>query len=159
MTCAPSKELCALWIAKDPMLLHADSEDWPSWMDAQADLSLCWGQWSFCWFCHAPAQIHSQQWLKDWMQFRCNFNHARAWQNQQNDRPHTKDSDQPGYLPSPLWVAKDWELSHTYTKDWSDCADVQVDLSLLDAQVNLPWLSCWFCQAQVHFYYYKSRDT
>ena len=26
-------------------------------LDAQADLGLCWAQRSFCWFCHAPAQV------------------------------------------------------------------------------------------------------
>ena len=30
------------WVAKDPSFLHADSEDWSDWADAQADLSLCW---------------------------------------------------------------------------------------------------------------------
>ena len=27
------------------------------WVDAQADLSLCWAHMSFCWFYHARAQI------------------------------------------------------------------------------------------------------
>ena len=54
--CAPSEDsdqpghlpsliessLCAQWVAKDPMLLHADSEDWSDWADAKADLSLRW---------------------------------------------------------------------------------------------------------------------
>ena len=31
--------LCAQWVAKDPSFLHADSEDWSDWADAQADLS------------------------------------------------------------------------------------------------------------------------
>ena len=30
------------WVAKDPSFLHADSEDWSDWADAQADLSLRW---------------------------------------------------------------------------------------------------------------------
>ena len=34
--------LCAQWVAKDPSFLHADSEDWSDWTDAQADLSLRW---------------------------------------------------------------------------------------------------------------------
>ena len=33
---------CAQWVAKDPRFLHADSEDWSDWADAQADLSLRW---------------------------------------------------------------------------------------------------------------------
>ena len=28
--------LCAQWVAKDPSFLHADSEDWSDWEDAQA---------------------------------------------------------------------------------------------------------------------------
>ena len=28
--------LCAQWVAKDPSFLHADREDWSSWVDAQA---------------------------------------------------------------------------------------------------------------------------
>ena len=55
MACASSEEirlgtcpvwseflLCAQWVAKDPNFLHADSEDWSVWADAQADLSLRW---------------------------------------------------------------------------------------------------------------------
>ena len=34
--------LCAQWVAKEPRFLHADSEDWSDWADAQADLSLRW---------------------------------------------------------------------------------------------------------------------
>ena len=34
--------LCAQCVAKDPSLLHADSEDLSDWADAQADLSLRW---------------------------------------------------------------------------------------------------------------------
>ena len=34
--------LCAQWVVKDPSFLHADSEDWSDWADAQDDLSLRW---------------------------------------------------------------------------------------------------------------------
>ena len=57
--------LCAQWVAKDPRFLHADSEDWSDGAAAQADLSLCWAQWSFCWFCHEAAHF----WLVDWFRF------------------------------------------------------------------------------------------
>ena len=40
--------LCAQWVAKDPSFLHADSEDWSDWADAQADLSLRWAHMPFC---------------------------------------------------------------------------------------------------------------
>ena len=29
--------LCTQWVAQDPSFLHADSEDWSDWVDAQAD--------------------------------------------------------------------------------------------------------------------------
>ena len=35
--------------------LHADSEDWSDWADAQADLSLRWAHMPFCRFCRALA--------------------------------------------------------------------------------------------------------
>ena len=70
--CAPSKDsdqpgqssLCTHWVAKDPSFLHADSEDWSDWVDAQADLSLRWAHMPFCWFCHEVAQfmIKSLSW-------------------------------------------------------------------------------------------------
>ena len=49
--------LCAQWVAKGPSFLHAESEDWSDWADAQADLSLRWAHMPFCWFCHVAAQI------------------------------------------------------------------------------------------------------
>ena len=42
--------LCAQWIAQDPRFLHADNKDWSDWADAQAVLSLCMAQISFCFF-------------------------------------------------------------------------------------------------------------
>ena len=38
----------------DPLI--AQRRSWSDWVDAQADLSLCKAQMSFCWFCRAPAQ-------------------------------------------------------------------------------------------------------
>ena len=56
--------LCAQWIAKDPRFLHADSEDWSDWVDAQVDPSLRWAHRSFCWFCLTAANIScSTEWL------------------------------------------------------------------------------------------------
>ena len=49
--------LCAQWVAKDPSFLHADSEDWSDWADAQADLSLHWVHMPFCWICHEAAHF------------------------------------------------------------------------------------------------------
>ena len=42
--------LCAQWVAKDRRFLHADSEDWSDWADAQADLSLHWTHTHFVGF-------------------------------------------------------------------------------------------------------------
>ena len=42
--------LCTQWVAKDPSFLHTDSEDWPDWADAQADLSLHWAHTHFVGF-------------------------------------------------------------------------------------------------------------
>ena len=71
MTCTPSEDsdqislcpvwpessLCAHWVTKNPRFLHADSEDWSDWADAQADLNLCWAHRLFCWFCHAVVHL------------------------------------------------------------------------------------------------------
>ena len=54
--------LCAQWVAKDPMFLHADSED-----SDQTGRSGCpgWSECSlyahpFCWFCHVAAHVFFQ---------------------------------------------------------------------------------------------------
>ena len=44
--------LWAQWVTKDPSFLHANSEDWSDWGDAQANLSIRWAHMRFCWFCH-----------------------------------------------------------------------------------------------------------
>ena len=49
--------LRAQWVAMDPSFLHAGSKDWSDWVDAQADLSLCWVHMSFCWFWHEVAHL------------------------------------------------------------------------------------------------------
>ena len=45
--------LCALWVAKDPSFLHADSED--SNQTGRMLRLICprWAHMPFCWFCHA----------------------------------------------------------------------------------------------------------
>ena len=48
------------WVAKGPMLLHVDSEDWSDWVDTQADLSLRWAHSHFVGFCHVAAHIFSK---------------------------------------------------------------------------------------------------
>ena len=44
---------CSHGETSDP--LSAQRTSWSDWVDAQADLSLCKAQMSFCWFCRAPA--------------------------------------------------------------------------------------------------------
>ena len=46
----------AQWVAKDPSVLHADSED-SDQPGAQADLSLRWAHMPFYWFCHEVAHL------------------------------------------------------------------------------------------------------
>ena len=48
-TVQSESSLCALRIAKNPRLLHMDSEDWSACVDAQADPNLRWAHRSFCW--------------------------------------------------------------------------------------------------------------
>ena len=57
MSCVPSEKssLCAQWVTKDPMFLHADSEDWA---DSLADLSLRWAYRRFYWFSHVAAHVY-----------------------------------------------------------------------------------------------------
>ena len=42
--------LSAQWVAKDTSFLHADSDDWSDWADAQADLSHRWAHSHFVGF-------------------------------------------------------------------------------------------------------------
>ena len=61
----PQSLMCAQWVPQDPLLLHADSEDFDQNGDAQADLSLRWAQMSSCWFCRAAAHISDPtEWLR-----------------------------------------------------------------------------------------------
>ena len=59
-TCAViQSSLCAQWVAKGPMFLHADSEDSDrtGQMHTQADRSLRWTHTHFVAFCHVAAQM------------------------------------------------------------------------------------------------------
>ena len=48
------KRLRSASVAKDPVFLHADSEDWSDWVDAQADLSLRLAHTPFVGFVMSP---------------------------------------------------------------------------------------------------------
>ena len=72
MACAPSKDsdqpghppslirvfavrMKKGWVLSYP--LSAQQRLWSDWVDAQADLSLCWAHMPLCWFCRQVAQI------------------------------------------------------------------------------------------------------
>ena len=69
--CNQRKDLCTQWIHRLAWAVRmkkmwvlkathwAQSEDWSDWVDDQADLRFRWNHRSFCWFCHASAQIVS----------------------------------------------------------------------------------------------------
>ena len=55
--------LCALWVAKDAMLLQADSEDSDQTGQMPRLIWVFTRHTSFCWFCHALAQLSFIQFL------------------------------------------------------------------------------------------------
>ena len=117
--------LFAQWVAKDPSFLHAESEDWSDWADAQSDLSLRWAHMPVCWFCHEAAHsflffshllyrfiVKNVNWFA-FGQFTLNFVilyslyvihsmsiWAASWQIQKNDCAPSENSDQPGHPPN-----------------------------------------------------------
>ena len=44
--------------AKDLRFLQSDSQDWSGWVDAQADLRLCYAHTSFYWFYHSLTHFY-----------------------------------------------------------------------------------------------------
>ena len=58
------QSLRCTWIAKDPSLLHADSEDSDQTGRCQGWSESSLGAHSFCWFCHVAA--HLSQLLRLW---------------------------------------------------------------------------------------------
>ena len=87
--------------------------------------TLSWYDWKIVESDVKPEQTTTTKW-------------AASWQNQQNDGAPSKDSDQPGHLPSLIRVfavrmKKAWVLSYPLSSQqrlWSDWADAQADLSL-----------------------------
>ena len=45
------------WVLSYPLI--SQRRLWSDWADAQADLCLRWAHISFCWFCHAAAQMNN----------------------------------------------------------------------------------------------------
>ena len=53
-----SESSLSAWRKLGSLATHwAHSELWSDWVDAQADLSLCWVHMPFCWFCHEVAHF------------------------------------------------------------------------------------------------------
>ena len=53
-----SQSSLSAWRKLGSLATHwAHSEDWSDWMDAQADLSLCWAHMSVCWLCQKAAHM------------------------------------------------------------------------------------------------------
>ena len=83
--------LCAQWVAKYPSFLHADSEDWSDWTDAQADLSLCWAHTHFVGFvmrrltCNWGPHIEFSAYFSFvWVNFT--YDKSSVWYGQQQNR-------------------------------------------------------------------------
>ena len=50
------------WVLSYP--LSAQQKLWSDWVDAHADLSLRWVHMSFCWLCHALAQMFNDKFVR-----------------------------------------------------------------------------------------------
>ena len=87
---------------------------------------------------------------------------AASWRSQQNNYAPSEDSDQPGHLPSLIWVfavrfigSEGPTLSSCgQRRPWLDWTDAQADLSLRWAHMPL----CWFCHEVAHFTFYYSSS-
>ena len=128
---------------------------WTDWADAQADLSLCWGHISFCWFCFVT---HLKTKNTFWWQLTSTdlssitdrrwkivislgtvrpLHTSRLMTKPKNECAPSEDSDQFGHSPSLIRVfavpmKKAWVLSYSLSAQqrlWSDWANAQADLS------------------------------
>ena len=143
--------LCPIWVAKDPFLLQADSEDWSEW---------------------AAAQIHLTAFAGCTGHFVCSVVLWLIWSLPRTDKtkwsPHDKTNqmacapskDQRGHPPSLIRVfavrmKKAWVLSYPLSAQrrlirldgclgWSE--------SLLGAQSF-----CWFCHEAAQMFAWQSR--
>ena len=128
--------LCTQWVAKDPRFLHMDSED----SDQTGQMPRLWvfaGCTSFCWFCHAQAQIS-------------------YYYMSQNMTKATKWPECPGVTQMILGihpVSSVFAVDHnkvliirypksTQQRLWSDWVDAQADEFPLGAQVIFLWFCC-----------------
>ena len=122
--------LFAQWVATK---LHADSEDWSDWVDAQADLSLCWVHMPFCWFCHEAAHIEKktqkktqQKWGKSrdsYVSPHCTVNYRKTpknWDTRKNCCSHPKIWTK--WLYCRIMHPKSTDGMANSVDPWSDCS-------------------------------------
>ena len=126
------------WILSYPLSVHLRL--WLDWADSQADLSFCWAQRSFWWFCHAAGKLKSYMYdriqpfwdledppptppiayteIPDFFSTHQSRNFLQLWKNKKN---LTKDSENTkgGFLVLYYWIlsfSKPWFffLSQTF---------------------------------------------
>ena len=130
----------------------------PGWSESSL------GAQSFCCFCHEVAHIINVcLWFSDSFFTKCigyNTNYwcnyigksdghqykwAATWQNQQSECAPSKDSDQPGHLPSLIRVFA-VRLMGSYRPKLSSCGQRRLWSDWVDAQadLNLRWAHTYF---------------
>ena len=128
------------WVAKDPRSLHADSEDWSDWADAQAYLSLRWAHTHFVGFVMSRLRFPSPVTVSKWR-----FSKLMARQTIKMTCGPSEDSDPPGH-PSSLIrlfavrLKKHWALDYP----WAQNEDI-------DQTGRLPRLIWVFAARTCHF--------
>ena len=173
--------LCAQWVAKDPRFLHADSNNsdqigqMPRLIWVYAGCTGHFVGFVMLWLhffpvskeeletlaitCHRICVVSSKKVLTEW----------QAWNELPHDKTNrltcapSKDSDQPGHLPSLIRVFADhmkkhWTLNYLLSVQWrlwSDWGDAQVDLSLRWAHMSF----CWFCRSAAHMCSVSSKNV
>ena len=108
------------WVQGYPLSIQ--QRFWSDWVDAQADLSLCWVHRSSCWFCHALAQLYYNTWTqfsvlvhKKWALLRENLSSGFFYQGRHklacagtevSHRLEISDIETGGIILSKQWTTK-----------------------------------------------------
>ena len=104
--------MCAQWVAQDPSFLHADSEDWSDWADAQADLSLRWvSEDSFCWFLSRGGSFSNSQLSEQNVYCYKNFHYIPVF-----DLTRIKQTELPKLCERLSWWLSDAYISYYHCK-------------------------------------------
>ena len=98
--------LCAQWVAKGPMFLHAEARTLIR-LDGcpEADLSLRWAHMPFYWFCHEAAHISNDASSRKGVIWR-----LLKKQNLKKISPAISVSLEPDYKMAKLFFKKPWKL-------------------------------------------------